>query len=1068
MMEQQQQQHREPQQDEIQRLKREKRILSGLLLVVVPLVALLVVLLPSTRELLPSSSDSLLSTQRQRRTQEEPVCACQDDNFTIATNSSTRRTVTLNLVALHARNIFSIVEESARDFEAYRNGKADNDGIDVQIKVSPSITMPAMYNDIINDAKSGGGFFDGYFTNPVILGTVAPLGGFVDLAPQIHSSQQADLDWTDILLPFRKYVAQFEGKIYMLPLDGDIHSMYVRKDVLEYFGLDVPRTWDEYNAVAKAVHGKVYQNITLSGSCVSRVIGSHGQYWSHLILASITQTDGPTTGSMFDTKDMKPLTGEAFVETLRILEQQALYGVVTEFDDLNLHEVHSHHMNDGTCALTYSWGDTYKLHRAQGSVIGPGQLGVYPTPGSTKVLDRKTMKLSPCTKEVCKHGTFYEDIGWVNHAPYLANGGWSGAVSANAEPEKQRLVAEFFLFACAKNQALKGVIPQASTPWSQLNSQDPFRKSQLEVEKWVEQGYDAVSAKEYQVTVLQSTLSKNLAVDMRTPAATEIMGILDQLVHDHLIKIRDAGEFAQEYLDLPHRRNQVTEALTAKWADIIQTYDNRGDTEIPILEVYQRLRDVYIPKESLNQLTGVRPLGLALMIIIMVSSIACVAWVFLNRSTRIVKAAQPFFLDLIAVGAIVMSFSILTMSVDDSMASQTGCNIACMATPWLAATGFTLIFSALFSKIWRLKLIMDNARKFKRVELTIKDVILPLVVLLCLNVVFLSIWTAVDPLVFVRIDTGRTDSGELSSYGKCSPTGGVVATVMLSFILAINLIAVLLANFKAYQTRNLSTDFSESKYIALCMASILEALLIGAPLVVLAGKNPTASFVVQSMLVFVVCMSVLGLMFLPKVLNKGKPPAPMRASHLDSSKTYSNTVQQLRESANQYTNRPSDLSSSLNGSANNQHNNPSRYPEGVKRAPRGMHIASVVDDDSSSPDNLMDPEIADIPIDRPRPRNPSSCATQDFDEFAEEKPGEHDGKYPRGVRRVHSSRVLINSSSGNLFIVDSCSDSDSSRDDMTFNPERVPDDESTPFTETEMTKSAGRSVAPPAPRKSFP
>ena len=88
----------------------------------------------------------------------------------------TIRTVSLNLVALSARNIFSIVEASARDFEVYkdkqveealRQGQTENLPVRVKINVEPSVNMPSMYDDIINDAKFGGGIFDGYFTNPV-------------------------------------------------------------------------------------------------------------------------------------------------------------------------------------------------------------------------------------------------------------------------------------------------------------------------------------------------------------------------------------------------------------------------------------------------------------------------------------------------------------------------------------------------------------------------------------------------------------------------------------------------------------------------------------------------------------------------------------------------------------------------------------------------------------------------------------------------------------------------------------------------------------------------------------
>lgn len=51
-------------------------------------------------------------------------------------------------------------------------------------------------------------------------------------------------------------------------------------------------------------------------------------------------------------------------------------------------------------------------------------MSVSRTPGSTHVLDRKSMSLVPCNKDFCRFGEYHEDIGWVNHAPYLAFGGW--------------------------------------------------------------------------------------------------------------------------------------------------------------------------------------------------------------------------------------------------------------------------------------------------------------------------------------------------------------------------------------------------------------------------------------------------------------------------------------------------------------------------------------------------------------------------------------------------------------------------------------------------------------------
>ena len=192
----------------------------------------------------------------------------------------------------------------------------------MEIKLAP--TMPALFEEIENDARVGGSLFDAYYTNPVILGTAAMQNGFLDLTPYVKASPYAD--WTDVLLALRTYVTSFEDKIYIILLDGDTHTMYYRRDVLDAMGLPVPRTWDEYIEVARQTHGKIFNNQTLSGSCISRIQGDHAMYWYHLVLSTITQTQGTSEGSLFDPKDMTPLTGEAMAEMLRIHEEMSLYG----------------------------------------------------------------------------------------------------------------------------------------------------------------------------------------------------------------------------------------------------------------------------------------------------------------------------------------------------------------------------------------------------------------------------------------------------------------------------------------------------------------------------------------------------------------------------------------------------------------------------------------------------------------------------------------------------------------------------------------------------------------------
>ena len=332
----------------------------------------------------------------------------------------------------------------------------------------------------------------------------------------------------------------------------------------------------------------------------------------------------------------------------------------------------------------------------------------------------------------------------MNSAPYAANGGWGAAISANTSPEKQKALADFFLWASSRDQSQQYVIPNATLPWDMINGQDPWRKSQLDVDKWVERGFDRELSKQYVGSIMSNLVSKNVVVEARFPKAGEIMGVLDKEVNEYLVRSHVEGAYTED--EKPKERLKTAQRITDQWNQIIRAYNARGDTVAPILEVYQRLRGVYVPNEEKNYLTKIRPVGYTLLAIILAFSLGAAFWIYVKRSAIVVKASQPPFLALICLGTTVMGSSIITMGIDDSIASQDGCSVACMITPWLVAVGFSITFSALASKIMRLKVLMEHASQFRRIEVKVQDVLMPFCVILALNTAFLLTWTLVDPL----------------------------------------------------------------------------------------------------------------------------------------------------------------------------------------------------------------------------------------------------------------------------------------------------------------------------------
>jgi hypothetical protein len=108
------------------------------------------------------------------------------------------------------------------------------------------------------------------------------------------------------------------------------------------------------------------------------------------------------------------------------------------------------------------------------------------------------------------------------------------------------------------------------------------------------------------------------------------------------------------------------------------------------------------------------------------SAIVCAVWTWRNRSTRIVRASQPFFLGLLCFGVVIFASTIIPLSFDGGNLNLEGLSGACTATVWLVNLGAIIIFSALFSKTHRVNKIMKHAQQYKRIKVTVCDTLLPM------------------------------------------------------------------------------------------------------------------------------------------------------------------------------------------------------------------------------------------------------------------------------------------------------------------------------------------------------
>lgn len=132
-----------------------------------------------------------------------------------------------------------------------------------------------------------------------------------------------------------------------------------------------------------------------------------------------------------------------------------------------------------------------------------------------------------------------------------------------------------------------------------------------------------------------------------------------------------------------------------KWISLVPYTFNDGTSNIP--------PDLPALEVETNYLsTELKVAGSVLCGTIIAMAVASSIWTRHYRKKRVVRAAQPIFLQLISAGTLLMGCSIIPLTIDEGTTDQQGANIACMSFPWLLALGFSLTFSALFTKTHRI------------------------------------------------------------------------------------------------------------------------------------------------------------------------------------------------------------------------------------------------------------------------------------------------------------------------------------------------------------------------------
>jgi multiple sugar transport system substrate-binding protein len=443
--------------------------------------------------------------------------------------------VNVNILTFNGPQVAEPLQRRAPAWEQLTGGHANVVAVGFQ----------TIYNKALLDASTGTNAFDAYVFDPQWMGDFVGPGYLLDITDRVKNDAQ--LNWQDIGPFFRDFNATYNGKVYTVPLDGDFHMVYYRKDILEKDGVKPPATWDDYLAVAEKYNGKDLNGDGAPdyGSCIAKKKGAQSYWWIISVAGGLLQSKGTEQGAFFDTTTMEPLFGanEAMTKALETYKKTTDFGPP---DEKNMDVGGTRGLfTTGRCALSMDWGDIGTL--AIGTYAAD-KTGATITPGWKQVLDRSTGKLVACDTTTCPNA-----VDGVNYAPFASFGGWSGAINAYATDTSTD--ATEVAARKAQQDAAYDFLSYMSAP-AQSNEDvtlgktgyNPYRTSQFaSTDLWVKAGLSKAAADNYLGAIKASLENKNMILDMRIPQTVQYQqNVLDVALAQYLAGELDATATEQQ------------------------------------------------------------------------------------------------------------------------------------------------------------------------------------------------------------------------------------------------------------------------------------------------------------------------------------------------------------------------------------------------------------------------------------------------------------------------------------------------------------------------------------------
>jgi 7 transmembrane sweet-taste receptor of 3 GCPR/Receptor family ligand binding region len=290
--------------------------------------------------------------------------------------------------------------------------------------------------------------------------------------------------------------------------------------------------------------------------------------------------------------------------------------------------------------------------------------------------------------------------------------------------------------------------------------------------------------------------------------------------------------------------------------------------------------------------------------VVILLSLVSSLWILRKRNQPNIVANQPVFLVLTCAGTFLLGLSILPLTWQEPMTLSI-LNVGCMLHVWLLSIGFSTTFAVLFTRTWRINLVLSESMAFRRSQVEVSRVIWVPIAVLGVNVTLLTLWNVLEPLEWKRLVIEEDTFGRsIESRGTCWSLDSYVSKLFGSLLALFNFSAFCVVGVQSYRSRLLPNTFNETLPVSFAIGIILEAFLIGIPLLTVLKRNVGAFMVVASWITAVSAMAVLLPLVVYKIIGSSSAQQQVTAAELLEA------VQKSRRQLASDDGAPSSLSSS--------------------------------------------------------------------------------------------------------------------------------------------------------------